>query len=148
MRAFVPPDVILDANALSDVTNGRAEVVDRFYRYLRDHERVPVAAPALFEVLEGLTRKPKPTRSDALRNLRSVLDVRPFGAREAEVAGDIAGTLNRQGKTVGMVDPQIAAVAVTNGLTLVTSNLRHFQPIRDIYSYLRLTSWRDRVVAP
>ena len=98
MKTFVPADVMLDTNALSDVTNGRAEVVARFYRYLRDHERIPVPSPVLFEMVEGLTRKPKPTRSNALRNLRSVLDVRPLDEAAAELAGEIAGTLHRAGK--------------------------------------------------
>ena len=93
-------------------------------------------------MVEGLTRKPKPTRSNMLRNLRSVLDVRPFDEAAAELAGEIAGTLHRTGKTVGPVDPQIAAVAVVHDLALVTSDLGDFEQIRTVVPALRLENWR------
>ena len=136
------PGILLDADTLSDVLNGRSAVEARFWRYLRDHERVPVAAPALYEVLEGLTRVPKPRKSADLGAMRSILDVIPFSEDAAALAGEIAGKLNRTGLSIGKIDPQIAAIALAEGRTLVTGNTRHFERVRTINRTLALENWR------
>jgi hypothetical protein len=51
----------------------------------------------------------------------------PFDERAAFHFADIAARRKRLGRIVGTVDTQIAAIARSNGMTLVTRNVSHFQ---------------------
>jgi len=46
--------------------------------------------------------------------------------------GDIAAHLRNLGRPCGMIDPLIAATALSHGLILVTRNTRHFEPIDEL----------------
>src|SRR5436190_1248519 len=52
-------------------------------------------------------------------------EVSPFDQAAAELAGRIAGELERIGQPIGLADPMIAAIALTHGLELVTGNTAH-----------------------
>jgi len=43
----------------------------------------------------------------------------------AELAGRITGDLDRIGQPIGRADPMIAAIAIDQGLELVTGNTAH-----------------------
>jgi tRNA(fMet)-specific endonuclease VapC len=60
----------------------------------------------------------------------------------AELAGRIAGDLDRTGQTIGKADPMIAAIALNNGLELVTGNRSHYQRIQQLGYPLTLVNWR------
>jgi tRNA(fMet)-specific endonuclease VapC len=59
-----------------------------------------------------------------------------------ELAGHLAGELERTGQTIGIADPMIAATALTLGLELVTANTDHFQRIQQLAHPLILHNWR------
>lgn len=60
----------------------------------------------------------------------------------AELAGRIAGDLDRTGQTIGKADPMIAAIALQHGLELVTGNMAHYQRIQHLGYPLTLVNWR------
>jgi predicted nucleic acid-binding protein len=67
----------------------------------------------------------------------------PYQSEEAaELAGRIAGDLERSGQTIGIADPMIAVIALTNGLELVTGNTAHFQRVQQLGHPWTLRSWR------
>ena len=55
-----------------------------------------------------------------------------FDQAAAEEFGRLRGHLKHHGHSANPVDLQIAAVAIANGLKLVTNNTRHFQDIPGI----------------
>jgi predicted nucleic acid-binding protein len=60
------------------------------------------------------------------------LTVLTFDRRAALVAGDLRVRLEREGRTIGAPDLLIASIAVANGATLMTRNVRHFGRIPDL----------------
>ena len=66
----------------------------------------------------------------------------PFDLAAIELAGRIAGDLERTGRPIGVADPMIAALAISRGLELVTGNTRHFERIRQLGYPLILVNWR------
>ncbi len=56
----------------------------------------------------------------------------PFEAKAAAQFGDIRAYLAKQGAPIGPYDLQIAAVARTHNLTLVTHNTREFSRVPDL----------------
>lgn len=146
MKLTPVPGIVLDADTLSDVVKERPEVEARFWRSVGDGRAIPVAAPALYEVAEGLTRA-NPTnvilaRRVRLRSIRTVLEVLPSDEAAADRAAEVAAALNKTGRGIGKVDPQIAGIALATDRTLVTSNARHFRQAQAVAPALRLESWR------
>ena len=60
-----------------------------------------------------------------------------FNAESAQLFGMIKADLKQQGNIILDADIMIAAIALTNGLTLVTNNLKHFIRIPN----LNLENW-------
>ncbi len=67
----------------------------------------------------------------------SRLDVLDYGQKAASHYGDIRVDLERRGVTIGVNDLHIAGHARSEGLTLVTNNLREFERVEG----LRLDNW-------
>ena len=65
----------------------------------------------------------------------------PFEYPAAELAGRIAGDLDRTGQTIGKADPMIAA-ALQHGLEMVMGNTAHYQRIQQLGYPLTLINWR------
>ncbi|MEA1934150.1 MAG: type II toxin-antitoxin system VapC family toxin [Thermodesulfobacteriota bacterium] len=67
----------------------------------------------------------------------SSLEILPFDRRAAEWLGVERGRLEKAGLTPSYVDSEIAAIAITQKLTLVTRNLADFKS----FSGLQLDNW-------
>lgn len=66
-----------------------------------------------------------------------------FEETGAFIAGEIFSRLEAQGNRIGIPDTQVAAVAIANGLTLVTSNEAHFGRVTALGYPLRVENWRN-----
>lgn len=83
----------------------------------------------------------KSSRPD--HNLRQVEDfvsrlmVLEYGKKAAAHYGDIRAVLERKGTPIGVDDLHIAGHARSEGLTLVTNNLKEFERVEG----LRLENW-------
>jgi len=71
-----------------------------------------------------------------------VHDRRQVDQDAADLAGEIAGDLDRVGRPIGRCDPMIAAVAIRHGLELVTGNINHYQRLQPLGYPLTLVNWR------
>jgi len=64
-----------------------------------------------------------------LAGLHSV-ELLTLDLRASELAGRIYADWERTGQPIGRADPMIAAIALRDGLSLVTGNLSHFARIQ------------------
>ena len=78
------------------------------------------------EIVKGLHKVRREDRIKQLLSSLPLIDILTLDVRSAGLAGRIYGDLERLGKTIGRADPMIAAIAINNGLTLVSGNLTHF----------------------
>ena len=79
---------------------------------------------------EGATRKAR----DLTAWLETVLHlyaarILPFDVATARLAGGLSDRARGQGHAPGLADIIIAATAQHHGLTILTRNLRHFEPL-------------------
>jgi tRNA(fMet)-specific endonuclease VapC len=96
-----------------------------------------IGAPVWHELQFGVRRLPRGKRRASLEAfleevVRATLPILPYGERAAEWHADERARLERAGKVVPFVDGQIAAIAVTSGLPLVTANPADFQWFKGI----------------
>lgn len=72
-----------------------------------------------------------------VKNLLERLDVFSLGVEQSEKAGEVSALLLSRGESVDFRDAMIAAVAMSNGLTLISRNTDRFSRFRG----LKIDSW-------
>jgi tRNA(fMet)-specific endonuclease VapC len=102
-----------------------------------------IAATVWHELTYGCERLPKGTRRDAIRAylddvVQATFPILPYDEVAAEWHGRERARLERQGALPPFTDGQIAAIAHTNALVLVTLNVKDFSRFKE----LDVTSWR------
>lgn len=134
---------LLDTNALSEAVRPapNARLMERLAAH---HAECATAAPVWNELVYGCRRLPESARRRALERyifevLRPHLSVLPYDQRAAEWHASEQARLEPLGRTPPFVDGQIAAIASTNGLTLVTANAPDFAG----FEGLHLEDWRQ-----
>lgn len=121
---------LFDTDTLSNL--GKSHPSPRLLRKLAAAPGpIYTSAITVAEIFRGAHRSLDPARfiqkfHDARQALSGVL---PFDQQAAEVYGKVVAELEKQGLTIGFPDLQIAAIALSRNLTVVTHNLRHFQRV-------------------
>ena len=101
-------------------------------------DQMCISSITLAELLHGAEKS-----AQLEHNLRQVedftsrLDVLTYGNKAAAHYGDIRADLEQKGTTIGVNDLHIAGHARSEGLTLVSNNLREFERVTAI----RLENW-------
>ncbi len=124
------PSLLLDTTFLIDVLNdcrGRADLMERL---IVEQYTLACCAINVAEVHVGM-RAPEARKTETL--LRQLAYV-PIRWEAAKLAGDLKREWARKGKTLALADMMIAAVCLTEGLTLVTDNRKHF-PMQELKLY-------------
>jgi tRNA(fMet)-specific endonuclease VapC len=76
---------------------------------------------------------------ERIKELESLIPVLPLDARAGRHYGQARAELEKKRSPMGAYDLLIAAHALSLGLTLVTNNVRGFQPI----AQLRVENWGE-----
>ncbi len=92
--------------------------------------RMAISAITLAELQHGAEKSSDPAANLAVvEDLCSRLEVLPYGSKAAQHYGSIRAALEKQGQMIGVNDLHIAAHARSEGLTLVSNNLREFERV-------------------
>jgi tRNA(fMet)-specific endonuclease VapC len=130
---------LLDTNILSESSRRRPDPGVQSRLHAHTHE-VCTAAPILHELQYGLARMPDGARKQQLaRYLKQILrlEILPYDRDAARWHAEERARLTGRGRTPLFVDGQIAAIAATNDLTLVTRNTGDF----DDFTNLSVENW-------
>lgn len=127
---------MLDTNIVIYVIKRRP--VEALAVFNRHAGQMCISSITLAELMHGAEKSARPEH-----NLRQVedfvsrLEVLEYGTKAAAHYGDIRASLERQGTPIGVNDLHIAGHARSEGLTLVTNNLKEFERVEA----LRLDNW-------
>lgn len=116
---------LLDTSIVIYVLKRRPiEVLDVFNA---NASRMAISAISLTELLHGVEKSSQPTQNLAtVEDFCSRLDILPYTVKAAQHYGSIRAELERSGQSIGVNDLHIAAHARSEGLILVTNNMREF----------------------
>ena len=102
-------------------------------RFNENAAHLAISSITLAELLHGAEKSSMPQRSLAVvEDFCSRLDVLEYGAKAAQHYGQIRADLERRGTPIGVNDIHIAAQARSEGLTLVSNNLREFERVEGL----------------
>jgi tRNA(fMet)-specific endonuclease VapC len=137
---------LLDTDILSEIGKGvDPNVVSNATHYRNTYGKYTLSVISIMEVVRGFQQKQREGRLQKfLKAIRSE-EILILDQPVAELAGRIAGDLDRSGQPIGRADPMIAAIALKHGLTLVTGNTVHYQRIQLLGYSLTLVNWRDQL---
>jgi tRNA(fMet)-specific endonuclease VapC len=123
--------ILLDTNACIAALNGRPEPVGKRIASAITHRRsVSVSSIGLFELWYGIGKSVHVDQNvRALEVFLDPLQILPFDADAARIAGNIRADLERNGRPIGPYDYLIAAQAIRHNLTLITANEKEFSRV-------------------
>jgi tRNA(fMet)-specific endonuclease VapC len=120
---------LLDTNTCIRYLNGRSPHVKAHFASVSDTD-VRVCSVVKAELYFGAARSTKPTATLKRQNsFLSRFESLPFDDRAAAIYGPIRADLERGGSPIGPNDLLIAAIALANGLKLITNNTAEFSRI-------------------
>jgi tRNA(fMet)-specific endonuclease VapC len=132
---------VLDTNIISEPTKPSPSplVLNKLAHHSRE---LCITAPTWHELRYGVLRLPTSLKRDRLtqyleRLIRDGLIILPYDDAAANWHSVERNRLTRIGKPPASGDAHIAAIAVVNGLALVTNNESDFQHFRE----LRIENW-------
>lgn len=100
--------------------------------------QMSMSAITVAELIHGAEKSAKPEHNlRIVEDFCSRLEVLDYTIKAAAHFGDIRANLERSGTTIGVHDSHIAAHARSEGLILVTNNMREFERV----AALRLENW-------
>jgi len=127
---------LLDTNIAIYVIKCKPLSALQLFNEHADH--MAISSITLAELLHGAEKSIAPTRSLAVvEDFCARLEILPYGPKAAQHYGSIRSTLEKRGQAIGVNDLHIAAHARSEGLTLVTNNLREFERV----DALQLANW-------
>ncbi len=127
---------MLDTNIVIYVLKRRpVELLDVFNRHTG---QMCVSSITVAELLHGVEKSSMPDHNLLqVEDFISRLEVLPYGIKAAAHYGEIRANLERKGTSIGVNDLHIAGHARSEGLTLVSNNVREFERVEA----LRLANW-------
>jgi tRNA(fMet)-specific endonuclease VapC len=134
---------LLDTNVISERLRPAPNrgIVER----MRAHEEeIAAAAPVWHELVYGCNLLPPSRKRSAIEKflyevIVPSLPILPYDAAAAEWHGRERARLSREGRTPPFVDGQIAAIARTHDLEIVTTNPKDYLPFEGV----RIRDWRS-----
>jgi predicted nucleic acid-binding protein len=134
---------LLDTDILSEIGKGiDPKVVGNATAYRRVFGQYTLSVITIMEVMRGFQQKQNTRRLQQFLSVIASEEILILDQPAAELAGRIAGDLDRAGQPIGRADPMIAAIALQHGLELVTGNTAHYQRIVQLGYPLTVSNWR------
>lgn len=112
--------ILLDTCTASDYLRGLEPVVRRIQK--AKPSALAISAVTVMELRYGANRRQSAKLTASVEAFLSGITILPFDTEDAERAGILRATMEATGQSIALADCQIAATALTRGLTLVTSD--------------------------
>ena len=127
---------LLDTNIVIYVLKRRPKEVLEIFN--TNASRMAISSITLSELLYGAEKSANVDKNlEAIEEFISHLEVLPYNAKASQHYGQIKAALEKKGEIIGENDIHIAAHAISQGLILVSNNLREFKRVPN----LALENW-------
>ncbi len=127
--------ILLDTNVVIAFFNGSKPVLDRMQAEVA---RIALSTLVVAELDYGAKASQKAKDNlEKLYRFVEIVRVVPFDFECAKIFGTIKSKLRKLGKPTGEMDALIAATAMVNKATLITTNKKHFENIAG----LKIETW-------
>ena len=127
---------LLDTNTLIYYFKGMGNVSQNFLS--KSPQNISVPAIVLYELEVGIAKSDSPKkRMKQLHEIMSLINIIPFGEKEAKVSANIRATLEKKGTPIGPYGILIAGTALAHQAILVSRNTSEFERV----DKLQIENW-------
>ncbi len=117
------------------IKNRPLELRDRFNQ---EAAHICMSAVTLAELMFGAEKSSQTERNlSVVENFSARMPVLPFGEKASAHFGEIRAVLERKGESIGPYDLMIAGHARSEGLVVVSNNIKEFSRVEG----LRIENW-------
>lgn len=120
---------LIDTDILSYFLKGNKRVTQNFETYLKEYPKITISELTYFEILAGLSFKQANRQIEEFESFVSTCEILKLSTLSIRISASIYAELRNKGVTIGTPDLLISGIAISNELTLVTNNQKHYQPI-------------------
>ena len=117
---------LIDSDVLINFLKGKEESIE-ILKKLKSHER-GTSVVCIGEIFEGLNEKQK----NEFSKIIDLIEVYNIDLRIVVKFAEIRKELRKSDNLIDNFDLLIAATCLTNDLTLITNNLKHFERIKGL----------------
>ncbi|MBT8517321.1 type II toxin-antitoxin system VapC family toxin [Polynucleobacter paneuropaeus] len=127
---------LLDTNIVIYVLKRRP--IEALEAFNKNANRMAISSITLSELIYGAEKSANVDKNlEAVEDFVSHLDVLSYDAKASQQYGQIKARLEKRGELIGENDIHIAAHAISQGLILVSNNLKEFKRVPN----LALENW-------
>lgn len=142
-RGNMKPLYLLDTNVISELFKPHPN--EHLLEYFQQRIGLCVlCAISRQELVYGMEHLPVGKRRDCiyrtLEELFSRMDVLPYDSFASRICGELLARCEKRGFVAPYADTQIASIAISNNMILVTHNLKDFLPLAE-NSLLKVEDW-------
>ena len=141
---MIRPYYLLDTNIISEMFRPKPNPL--VFKKLEEYEKLcSLSSTAWYELLFGVNimasgKKRDYIFSKLVDDIQANYEIIQYDNHAARIHADIRSKLKEQGIGIDFQDSQIASIAVSNNMVLVTRNIKHFESIQKV-SPLMLENW-------
>ena len=125
--------MILDTSFIIDLMEMDEGALNKHGQLVEKNETSRISSAALFELWSGVghSKKGEEEKLKVMRALSGISTI-ALTAPMAEKAGEIHGTLAKEGRGIDNIDAMIASTALHENETLLTRNVKHFARVNGL----------------
>ena len=141
---MIRPYYLLDTNIISEMFRPKPNPL--VFKKLEEYEKLcSLPSTAWYELLYCVNimasgKKRDYIFSKLVDDIQANYEIIQYDNHAARIHADIRSRLKEQGIGIDFQDSQIASIAVSNNMILVTRNIKHFESIQKV-SPLMLENW-------
>ncbi len=119
---------VIDTNTLIYFFKGAGNVPEKFLS--KSPKDIAIPSIVIYELEFGIAKSSSPKKRRAqLAEILSLVNILPFGDKEASLSASIRAKLEKKGTPIGPYDILIAGTALAHQGILVTNNLKEFSRV-------------------
>lgn len=132
-------EALIDTDILSFYFKGDEKVVDQFTAYLNEFDQIAISIITYYEIIAGLKFKKAEKQLIDFEDFVNNNTILHISEDSIKISADVYADLRHKGITIGTSDILIAGIALYNGLTLITNNMKHYEAIPG----LLIANWKN-----
>jgi len=119
---------VIDTNTLIYFFKGIGNVPEKFLSI--SPKDIAIPAIVIYELEFGIAKSSSPKkRQTQLNDILSLVNILPFGEKDASLSASIRAKLEKKGTPIGPYDTLIAGTTLAHQGILVTNNLKEFSRV-------------------
>jgi predicted nucleic acid-binding protein len=121
-------NLLIDTSIIIDHLRKKNKKKSRYY-HIVDKYALFISTITVFELYAGAVNDQK--KQDIL-NILEYVTILPFTTTTAQKSGELYLSLLKENQVIESKDLFIAATALSNGMPLMTLNLKHFERVKEL----------------